>query len=278
MLMKTEPLKDWSEQNREQHFHEVMRGGWARLRPHALTFLLTGLVSEETPLARKDMTRFVCSASNPDGDLNLSCWENPSTWDEDERAEVRRQMADAARYAAHYGLPPLQTNDDVITLLVAADVIHEIPGRDGVLRLHPAHPLPAPADVFPLTEEEAAIQRRLRFEAAYEDDSYKIINLFHPDGDRQSELTTSLERLARAIGGDPHDARQAVQLLLNEGDFTTSLDITDLPPHKVFRLWCDWTQFDATRIGIHGMTDEGQMEVTLPTDFPGPEGEPAPRE
>ncbi|WP_405690741.1 DUF6042 family protein [Streptomyces sp. NBC_00057] len=91
--------------------------------------------------------------------------------DEDEQAEVPRQMADAARYAAHYGLPPLQTNDGVITLLVAAEVIHEIPGRDGVLRLHPAHPLPAPADVFPLAEDEAAIQRRMRFEAAHEDDS-----------------------------------------------------------------------------------------------------------
>ncbi|AXE76056.1 hypothetical protein C5746_02705 [Streptomyces atratus] len=59
----------------------------------------------------------------------------------------------------------------MITLLVAANVIHEIPDGDGVLRLHPAHPLPAPADVFPLAEEEAAIQRKMRFEAAYEDDS-----------------------------------------------------------------------------------------------------------
>ncbi|WP_413754675.1 DUF6042 family protein [Streptomyces sp. R-74717] len=80
------------------------------------------------------------------------------------------------------------------------------------------------------------------------------------------------------MDGDPHDARQAVQLLLNEGDFTTSLDITDLPPHKVFRLRCDWTQFDTTHIRIQGMTDEGQMQVTLPTDFLGPEDEPAPRE
>ncbi|MFJ7493633.1 DUF6042 family protein [Streptomyces sp. NPDC097727] len=278
MLMKTEPLKDWSEQNRAQHFHEVMRGGWARLRPPALAFLLTGLVTEEAPLTRKDMTQLVRSSSNPDGDLSLSCWEDPSTLDEDERAEVSRQMADAARYAAHYGLPPLRTNDDVITLLVAADVIHEIPGGDGVLRLHPAHPLPAPADVFPLAGEEAAIQRQMRFEAAYEDDSYTIIDLFHPDGDRHSEITTSLERLARAIDGDPHDARQAVRLLLNEGDFTTSLDITDLPPHKVFRLRCDWTHFDATRICFHGMTDEGHMQVTLPTGFPDPEDEPAPRE
>ncbi|AXE76057.1 hypothetical protein C5746_02710 [Streptomyces atratus] len=102
--------------------------------------------------------------------------------------------------------------------------------------------------------------------------------MFHPDGDRHSEITTSLEHLARAIDGDPHDARQAVQLLLNEGDFTTSLDITGLPPHKVFRLQCDWTQFDATRICIHGMTDEGQMQVTLPTDFLGPEDESAPQE
>ncbi|MFI6724179.1 DUF6042 family protein [Streptomyces sp. R-74717] len=122
-----------------------MRSGWARLRPPALTFLLTGLVTEEAPLARKDMTQFVCSSSNPDGDLSLSCWEDPSTLDEDEQAEVSRQMADATRYAAHYGLLPLQTNDDVITLLVAANVIHEIPDADGVLRLHPAHPLPAPS-------------------------------------------------------------------------------------------------------------------------------------
>ncbi|MFI9332148.1 DUF6042 family protein [Kitasatospora sp. NPDC052868] len=90
--------------------------------------------------------------------------------------------------------------------------------------------------------------------------------MFDPEGRRLEEVTTSLQRLAKAIDGDPHDARQAVLLLLDQGDFTATEDVAAIPPHKVFRLRCDWEKFEQSRISIHGVNDDGQIVVTLPQD------------
>ncbi|MBB1252541.1 hypothetical protein H3146_04015 [Streptomyces sp. OF3] len=264
-----EPLTDWSEDSREQHMHRVVRGGWMRLRPFSLTFLLSGVVMGETPLTRAEMARFTRSADNPEGDLAASCWGDV---DEDEQADVPRQQEEAARYAAQYGLPPLRTHEDVLNLLIAAGLIYEIPDAVGTLRLHPAWPLPSPADVLPLSDEERAIQQQMRIEAAYEGDSNQIINLFDPAGERKQELTTSLQRLARLIEGSPFDARQAVLILLDSEDFTANVDVAHVPEHKVFKLYCDWEEFDANRICIHGRNDKGQIVITPPANW---ETEPA---
>ncbi|MGW3046367.1 DUF6042 family protein [Kitasatospora sp. NPDC001159] len=55
-------------------------------------------------------------------------------------------------------------------------------------------------------------------------------------------------------------------LLLDQGDFTATADVAAIPPHKVFRLQCDWEKFDQSRISIHGVNDDGQIVVTLPED------------
>ncbi|WP_432198226.1 DUF6042 family protein [Streptomyces sp. bgisy027] len=265
-MVALEPPKSWTEQDREHYLHQVMRSGWSRMRPYSLLFLLLGVGLAESGATREDLKRGVRSADHPEGDLDASCWDDPDGLDEEERARQPAQIEDAERYAAHYGRPPLRTHADVLELLVAAGVIYEVPDGAGVARLYPRVPAPAPAEVFPLDEEEAAIQRKLRVDSAYEGDSYRIIDLFEPDGKRHEEVVTSLDRLARVIQGDPHDAHEAVRLLTEEGDFTTSTDLTDLPSHKVFRIRCDWDRFDQTRIGIHGMTKDGKLSVTLPSD------------
>lgn len=91
--------------------------------------------------------------------------------------------------------------------------------------------------------------------------------MFDPSNDRREEITTSFDRLARVIDGHAHDARQAVQLLLHDKDFTASVDVATVASHKVFRLRCEWEKFDPTRIGIHGFTEEGSLSVTLPDDM-----------
>ncbi|MEU3315824.1 DUF6042 family protein [Streptomyces sp. NPDC006662] len=157
---------------------------------------------------------------------------------------------------------------DVLDLLLTAGVLYEVPdAAGGAPRIFPKLPPPVPADVFPLDEEEAAIQRQMLIDSAYEGPSYRIIELFDPDGLRRAEIVTSLDRLARLIEGDPQDAREALRLLAEVGDFTTTLDVTDLPSHKVFRIQCDWEQFDKKRISIHGMTEDGKLAVTLPSDL-----------
>ncbi|MGE7437035.1 DUF6042 family protein [Kitasatospora sp. NPDC001175] len=266
-MAETASLMDWSDDEmRGEHLRRAARGGWSRIRPMATMMLLIGAVMEGAPFTREELGPFVATKANPAGTLTHSCWDTGDEPDEDELAALPGQIAEVTRYAAHYGLPPLETIDDVITLLVAAKVLHEIPDSSGQLRLHPANPLPFPSEVLPLSAEEEQVQRELRMSLIYSEDSFEIIALFEPDGRRIDEVTTSLQRLARVIDGDPHDARQAVLLLLGEGDFTATEDVAAIPPHKVFRLRCDWEKFDRSRIAIHGVNDEGQIVVTLPED------------
>ncbi|GAA1698329.1 hypothetical protein GCM10009680_43150 [Streptomyces yatensis] len=122
---------------------------------------------------------------------------------------------------------------------MAAGVIYEGTDGSGEQRFYPKVPAPPPGDVFPLDEEEAAIQRQLRIDSAYEGDSYRIIEVFEPDGQRREEAVTSLDRIARLIKGGPHDALEAIRLPAEVGDFTTRCDLTDLPSRKIFRIQCD---------------------------------------
>ncbi|WP_033818438.1 DUF6042 family protein [Kitasatospora sp. MBT63] len=269
-MAETASPTDWSDEMREEHLRRTARGGWSRIRPQVTMMLLIGAIMEGAPLTREELGPFVATHDNPDGALTHSCWDTGDEFDEEEAAEAAEalpgQVTDATRYAAQYGLPPLETIDDVITLLVAAKVLHEIPDSTGRLRLHPTHPLPFPSDVLPLSDEEEQVQRELRMSLIYSDDSFEIIGMFEPEGRRLEEITTSLQRLARAIDGDPHDARQAVLLLLGEGDFTATEDVAAIPLHKVFRLRCDWQKFDQSRIALRGVNDDGQIAVTLPED------------
>ncbi|MBC2868616.1 DUF6042 family protein [Streptomyces mexicanus] len=265
--MTTVPLTNWSHEQQELHLRSVVRGGWLRIPPNMTGLLLIGLGCEGRPLTREEARTIVRTWANPRGDWQASCWdqEDKLERDEDDLADLRKQQADAARYAAHYGLPPLRTFTDLLGLLIAAGVVHEIRDARGVPRLHPAFPLPGPHEVFPLDEEELAVQKSLRRDAAYGSDSYRIIDLFAPTGERRNEIITSLDRLARTIEGHSHDAREAVQLLLEAGDFSATEDISCVASHKVFRLHCDWRKFDAQRIGI-GRDDQGRIEVTLPAN------------
>ncbi|MCZ4102079.1 hypothetical protein C8250_042195 [Streptomyces sp. So13.3] len=109
-----------------------------------------------------------------------------------------------------------------------------------------------------------SVERQLRIDSVYEGDSYRSIELFDPDGQRRSEVKTSLDRVARLIEGDTHGRREALRLLTETGDFTTSRDLTGLPPYRVFAIRRDGEQFDQQRIAIHGATEGSRIRVTLP--------------
>lgn len=54
----------------------------------------------------------------------------------------------------------------------------------------------------------------------------RIIALFDPMGAWRQVITTSRARVARAIDNHPHDAREAVRLLLEVQDLMTATDIS----------------------------------------------------
>ncbi|MFC7220700.1 DUF6042 family protein [Streptomyces polyrhachis] len=259
---------DWSPEQREEHLQAVMNSGWSRIHPPLLPFLLVVVGLEGSPFTREGLFPFLRRGSDPQDALDASCWDDEDENDDpQEAAALATARAATDGYAAHFGLPPLRTVNDLIDLLVAAGAVQELPDEGGVPHLHPAQPFPVPQDVLPLAEEEAAIQRKLRIEAAYEGDSYRIIDLFDSRGARHSEIRTSLGRLARIIDGNAYDARQALQILLDAGDFTASVDLEGLAEHKVFRVRCDWEEFDSGRIHIHGVNDQGQLVIDMPKDL-----------
>ncbi|MFJ5809065.1 DUF6042 family protein [Streptomyces sp. NPDC093093] len=267
-MVALEPPAPWTEQDREDHLQRVMRNGWSRMRPFSFMFLLLGAGLAESGATREELTSALRSRENPEGDWAAACWEDAEDLDEEERTRRPKLIATADRYAAHHGRPPLRTHADVLDLLLAAGVVHEVPdAAGGAPRLFPQVPVPSPADVFPLDEEEAAVQRQMLSDSAYEGASQRVMQMFEPEGARHKEIVTSLDRLAPLIEGDPEDAREAVRLVTGNGDFTTTLDVSGLAPHKVFRIQCDWEQFDRTRLTFHGMTEDGKLAVTLTGDL-----------
>lgn len=60
----------------------------------------------------------------------------------------------------------------------------------------------------------------------------RIIALFDPMGAWRQVITTSRAPLARAIDNHPHDAREAVRLLLEVQNLTTATDISQFPRAK----------------------------------------------
>jgi Family of unknown function (DUF6042) len=144
----------------------------------------------------------------------------------------------------------VRTCRDILNLMVAAGVLHRVV-EDGAVRFRPAWPLPIAEDVFPVTAEERDEEDAFRWHALHEGTAQDIIRLFKPDAaDRRDNLTTSLERLGRILELDPDSVREGILVLLDEGDFTASLDIARAPRHKVFILRVDWERFAADRISI----------------------------
>jgi hypothetical protein len=247
-------LTDWSPEARDQYFHEVMRGGWSRIQPPLMSIMLVALAADTKPLTRDQWRSYAAALDNPNGDWDGSCWDP----EDGEGAEAEAKRAEAARYAAHFGLARMETIGDTVLLMEAAGLVREIPDADGIGRIHPASPFPFPEELLPLSDEERQIQRELRFEAAYAGASNRIISLFDPDDERLPYIRTNLRRLARAIQETPESARQAVLLLVKNGDFTANAAVADLAEHTVFDLTCDWDAFDTSRIALafSGYDDE----------------------
>lgn len=239
---------DWSERDAELHAHAVAARGWLRMRPLTLPLLLVGAGLNELAPTREYLAEYANGSTKSGLGLQESCW--PAA-DEADPVEASRQRSQAAHYSAFYGLEMPEVVDDLITLTVAAGVLVEVDDGSGTLRIRPARPLPSPADVFPVGREESMVLDLVAADARYAAKKLQVLSLFSPGEHRHQEITTSLERLARVTDGSPHDARQTVLLMLGEGDFTASADISNLAPHKVFRLRCSWTDFDEQRIRIH---------------------------
>jgi hypothetical protein len=120
--------------------------------------------------------------------------------------------------------------------------------KDGEVRWRPADHIPLPEDKLPLTADEKATADRRRWHDVHYAGSQQIVRLF-VDKDVET-VQGSLAALAAELEMDSEDVRQAILVLLGEGDFSASVDIERALAATPFDLKVDWELFEKNRFGF----------------------------
>jgi hypothetical protein len=163
---------------------------------------------------------------------------------------VRRHDARLLELARPLGLVHLDSCAERVDFLVATGLLCRITRPAGVY-LVPAWPTPLPEEGLALTLNERDDEDTLRWHELFEDATDKIIWLFRPDSDdRLSALTMTLDQIASRWVLDGETVREALLVLLDDGDFTATADLTRIDPHTPFHFTVDWNAFDTTRIQV----------------------------
>ncbi len=183
---------------------------------------------------------------DPTDDIDLATVDDPT-----EVAADRADLADrVARYdamLAKAGLDPARTVDDVIGLMIGFGLI-TAEGDDQRLTL--ASDPPLPTEVLPLTDEEKQREDRLRWQSRFGRLSQRVLGLFLAEegGLAQTRITTTVDRMAGTLDVDPDSVRQAILVLIDEGDFSAerqgaAVDVERLAGHQRFDLLVDPEKF-----------------------------------
>jgi hypothetical protein len=285
------------EEKRVLLFRDLCFGrGWMRYMPPA-SILIMGALANQDPLNKVDLGDWI-RAGCRDGERgwDAEAWDPVKVWTDEEWQQAReaeeqgpfafgsddpvdaaganaveiedreQELARSDAYSQALGIAPVRTMADVLQYMIACGVVIErTDGEDVVYDLNPDVELPA--EVLPLSEEDRAQEDSLRWQDVHEATAQSIIRLFGPDSeDRPERKRTSLARLARELDSDFESVRAGVLTLLGEGDFTTTIDVQDATPHKVFELVVDWERFATTRIHLRfagGRNDEPDDSVPL---------------
>ncbi|WP_433426365.1 DUF6042 family protein (plasmid) [Microtetraspora malaysiensis] len=259
-------------------FGSVVFGqGWSRWMPASGVVLLGQFASTnaEHPLTFEELTAELSFASRliEDRGWETEAWEPleeltderlaelRETWGDDDddadaatvnaeeaanREQVKSRIDESAR---HLGVRQIRTYRDLFDYLVACQLIlaHT---DDSVTRYSLNLTPPLPGEVFPLTEEEAEEEDRIRWQHLHEGPAGTIIELFEPNGAQHDEIVSSLEKLSKKTAMDAETVREAILHLIAQGDFSATLDISRIERYKVFKLRVDWEKFLNTRIHV----------------------------
>ena len=176
---------------------------------------------------------------------------------EDELADHQRRIDEYDEVTNRLGIPLVRTAEQVLDLMITLGLVAvDNTGEAEALRLATNPPLPT--EVLPLTPEQRAAEDKLRWQSRYDALSQRVLRLFLDESSQglgRVALPTSLDRLASAVEWDPEDVRHAVQVLIDEGDFSArrqgaTIDIERLVPHQRFDLIVDPDRFYANRFSV----------------------------
>lgn len=253
----TDPFPDASDSAqgaRARLFREIYFGRlWSRTLPEGAINIFTALFAG--PATRAEIhERSRAGLEGPiwddlkiytDDELDGS--ETAEEVNTEESAERDRRIAQLNTYGQAHGLRPIDTVGRLLDLMTACRILTL--DDDGRYDLNPGAPLPG--KVLPLPSAEAELQDKMRWAELHESTAQDLIRLFQPDAeDPVSDLTTSLQRLACQLKIDPERVRAGLQTLLEEGDFSASIDVATAREHQVFKISVDWDQFHEDRISL----------------------------
>lgn len=249
--------------------------GWSRLPVASATVLLM-VIAAEQPITRDELHRSLLEAREANG-LDGAAWEEPHIYTDNEIAELdeefrgtpfenrgdeprtaseataneqalhEKHVLEMRRYARALGVSEVSTLGDLLSFLVAADVVLQQPTGELTLNLH----APLPVEVLPLDKNEAALQDEMRWGRLHEGIAHDLIGLFRPSEDvRVRTMQAALDDYAAQLGNESESVRAAVEQLISEGDFAADVDVSTVPAGEVFHLSVDWARFARTRISI----------------------------
>jgi len=216
---------------------------------------------------------------NPDEDIETlvaslplaPAWETPEESDESadpsepegadlraEREHYERRLAEYDELVSRLGLAPVRTDEQLLELMLRLGVLEERTEEDET-GLWLADHAPLPTEVLPFTDEQRHEEDHVRWQSRYAQLSQRVLRLFVDDDTAELDrhvLATTLDRLAAATRADAEDVRQAVLVLVEEGDFTTArqgefVDVERLRAHQRFDLVVHPDRFYQSRQLIH---------------------------
>jgi hypothetical protein len=130
--------------------------------------------------------------------------------------------------------------------------------RDGDGRVVIVDPLPLVADTGQLSPEEVAEEDRLRWHDQFEGISQDVIRVFVDE--ELDEWRAPLTEIAEVIEASVEDTRQALALLVGEGDFTVEPDPEQVAEDGEVIVVVDWKAFDRHRFTLGGYVEGGDED------------------
>lgn len=187
------------------------------------------------------------------------CWTLPEDADnaeQQERDERARRRFETTMATAGRPLPA--TTRDLAGLMADLAVFEHTVTATGE-RWRSPHPLPLAGEALPLPRDFADELDAGQWRERVEPYAQELIRYLRRELRRPDEVSTSVERLARATQLEAEAVRQGLATLVSDGEFRVvrgagadqpDVDPETLADHARFRLLTDWAAFDEHRIGI----------------------------
>lgn len=239
--------------------HDFLESGWMRMLPDSAIDIFGAAATLEAE-GRSGELRDGLPARWVGEGLEAPAWSplSPDDLDDPETVRFRKEHeAIVARAAAHAGVAPPGTMADLAELMHRLGLIRR-EGTGPNAHWSVPRPLPLPEECFPLTEVERSDEDKIRWQRLHYRNAQSLIRHF-VDAEITT-MSTSLQNVGQRLGTTPQGAREAVLVLLDEGDFHSSVDMSRVGDDEIFELTVDWDKFEQTRIGVRlGPTDDDDI-------------------